>query len=134
MRAFRQDDTCSICTDMTGNAGQHINIGTIVEFKVKLSRRPGDRQAGGECEGSPAQFGGVNSQHEMMHDRIANQDNLENVGQIDFGFCRHLARQVVQGFAHNSGHFLVAAGVHHHVGDPAHQVFTEADLRVHQSG
>ena len=31
------------------------------------------------------------------------------------------------------GHLRVAARVHHHVGDAAHQVFAEADLRVHQA-
>ena len=32
------------------------------------------------------------------------------------------------------GQLDVAAGIHHHVGDPAHQVFAEADLRVHATG
>jgi hypothetical protein len=32
------------------------------------------------------------------------------------------------------GHFGVAAGVHHGVAHPAHQVLAEADLRVHHAG
>ena len=36
--------------------------------------------------------------------------------------------------ADGGGHFLLAARIHHHIGDAAHQVFAEADLRVHQAG
>ena len=46
----------------------------------------------------------------------------------------HLARQRVQRLADGGGHFLLAAGIHHHIGDAAHQVFAEADLRIHQAG
>ena len=31
------------------------------------------------------------------------------------------------------GELLIAAWVHHHIGDAAHQIFAEADLRVHRA-
>ena len=43
------------------------------------------------------------------------------------------AHEIVDRGAHGVGHLLLAAGVHHHVRDPAHQVFAEADLRVHDA-
>ena len=35
--------------------------------------------------------------------------------------------------AHAVGELHVAARIHHHIGDAAHQVFAEADLRVHRT-
>ena len=35
--------------------------------------------------------------------------------------------------AHGARQLLVAAGVHHHIGDAAHQILAEADLRVHRA-
>ena len=40
----------------------------------------------------------------------------------------------VDRLAHGRGHLRRAAGVHHRIGDAAHQIFAEADLRVHQAG
>ena len=42
-------------------------------------------------------------------------------------------RQLLQRLADDCGHFFFATGVHHHIGHAAHQIFTEADLRVHQT-
>ena len=36
--------------------------------------------------------------------------------------------------AHRCGHLPLAAGVHHHVRDAAHEVLAEPDLRVHRAG
>jgi len=46
----------------------------------------------------------------------------------------HLFRQCLQRLADGGGHFLLAARIHHHVGDAAHQILAEADLRIHQAG
>ena len=42
--------------------------------------------------------------------------------------------EVVQRTAHCLGELDVATRIHHHVRHSAHQVFAEADLRVHQAG
>ncbi len=44
------------------------------------------------------------------------------------------ADQRVHRRAHAAGQIGLAAGVHHHVGDAAHQILAEADLRVHRAG
>jgi hypothetical protein len=46
---------------------------------------------------------------------------------------RQTHRQLVQRRAHGLRHLDRAARVHHGVGDPAHQVLAEADLRVHDA-
>ena len=67
-----------------------------------------------------------------MHDRIADEHDFQNVRERTIGLLCHFLRQLLQRRADGRGHFLFATRIHHHVGDAAHQVFAEADLRVHQ--
>ena len=69
-----------------------------------------------------------------MHDRVADEGRVENVAARDTRLVRNLADQRVHRAAHRLGQLGLAAGVHHDVGDPAHQVLAEADLRVHAPG
>ncbi len=48
------------------------------------------------------------------------------------GLARHLGGERIECAAHRLGHLLRAARMHHRVGDAAHQVLAEADLRVHE--
>ena len=50
------------------------------------------------------------------------------------GFAGDAGGEAVDGLAHDAGHVGIAARIHHDVGDAAHQVFAEADLRVHDAG
>ena len=68
----------------------------------------------------------------MMHDRVADQRHFQDFAARDVGLARGFADQRVHRLAHHARQLLVAARVHHHVGDAAHQVFAEADLRVHR--
>jgi hypothetical protein len=47
-----------------------------------------------------------------------------------FTLLADLVDQLVDGLAHGLCHALAAIRVHHHIGDAAHQVFAEADLRI----
>ena len=69
-----------------------------------------------------------------MHDRIADERDLQDVVAGDAGVLRELRRQLREAAAHDARQLLLGARVHHHVGDPAHQVLAEADLRVHLAG
>ena len=68
----------------------------------------------------------------MVHDRVADQGHFHDFAARDPRLARGLADQRVHGLAHRTRQRLVAAGIHHHVGHAAHQVFAEADLRVHR--
>ena len=70
----------------------------------------------------------------MVHDRIADDGHLDHVGPLDAGLGHDVAHQGVERLAHDRREVAIAARVHHDVGDAAHQVFAEADLRVHQAG
>ncbi len=70
----------------------------------------------------------------MVHDRVADEDGVENVVAVDAALVADLRRQIVDRLANGLGHRLAAVRVHHDVGDPAHQVLAEADLRVRGAG
>ena len=69
----------------------------------------------------------------MVHHGIANEDRIHDQALIYLRLCRDLGKQRVHPVAHRPGHFLIPAGVHHRIADPAHQVFAKSNLRVHQS-
>ena len=69
-----------------------------------------------------------------MHDRVADEGQLEDLAGVDSRRGRHLIDQPADRLADRAGHQGVAAGIHHDVADPAHQILAEADLRVHQAG
>ena len=50
------------------------------------------------------------------------------------GLGADLADQHADRLAHRLGHRLGARRIHHHVGDAAHQILAEADLRVRRAG
>ena len=68
----------------------------------------------------------------MMHDRIADQRDFQDFAACDACVARGVADQRIHRLAHHARQLPVAARVHHHVGDAAHQIFTETNLRVHR--
>jgi hypothetical protein len=70
----------------------------------------------------------------MVHHRVADQHRLDDQRRVDPALGRDLGRQPVQRLAHHAGHLGIAAGVHHHIADPAHQVLAEPDLGIHHPG
>ena len=69
----------------------------------------------------------------MVHDRIADQRDLDDLLAGNPGLGRRLADQRVDGLAHDARHLGGAVRVHHRIGHAAHQVLAEADLRVHRT-
>ncbi len=88
----------------------------------------------GQRKRRAAKLRGINAKEQVVHDRIADEDDFQNIRELDLGFGGNLAGKRVQRLADGGGHFLLAARIHHDVGDAAHQVFAETDLRVHDAG
>ena len=69
----------------------------------------------------------------MMHDRIGNQSNSNHI----LGHCTDLGGALVnkltECFPDNPCHIGFSTGVHHDIGYPAHQILSEADLRIHDA-
>jgi hypothetical protein len=67
----------------------------------------------------------------VVHDRIAHQNDLEDVLPLDPGTHRETPHCIVEGRADYSGQLGRSAFVHHGVGDAAHHVLAKTDLGVH---
>ena len=93
-----------------------------------------DRLRGGQGERRRPERSRVQAEHEVMHDRVPHQADLEHVDRVDVGLGGQLDDHRGERLADDRGELGVAAGMHHHVGHPAHQVLAEADLRVHPAG
>ena len=102
----------------------------------RSSSRPGGSSAavGRQRERRAAELDRIDAEQQVMHDRIADERRLRGYRLRATPASRATSRgQVVERGAHGRGHLLRAARVHHRIGDPAHQVLAEADLRVHRA-
>ena len=117
---------------MAGDAGQRIDERAGRNVEAEFARARFVSRVEGKRERRPAEFGRVEAKYEMMHDRIADHRHFQDFAALDVGLARGFADQRVHRLAHHARQLLVAARVHHHVGDAAHQIFAEADLRVHR--
>ena len=101
--------------------------------EAEVARRRVERLVDGEREGRAAELGRIEAEEEVMHDRVADRRSSRRCrSRGDAGLRRDLADEAVDRLAHGRGHLAVAAGMQHHVGDAAHQILAEADLRVHR--
>ncbi len=130
VRAFRQRRPGGIRPDMAGDAGQHVDARAGVDAEPQVARPGVDGAGDGEREGCLAELGRVDAEEQMVHDRVADDDGVEHVVGIDAALGADLARQLGDGIAHRLRQLGAAVGVHHHVGNAAHQILAEADLRV----
>ena len=87
-----------------------------------------------ERERRLAEFGRVDAQEQVVHDRVGHEHAVEDVVAVDAAFGADLADQVVDGVADGLGHGALSVGIHHDVGDAAHHVFAESYLRVRRAG
>ena len=93
-----------------------------------------ERLVDGQREGGAAEFQGVEAEIEVVHDRITHHGELDDAIRIDLRLRRDFDDQRGDRLADRCRHLAVAARVQHGVGDAAHQVLAEPDLRVHHAG
>ena len=127
-----QDHAGAVGADMAGDAGQHVDPAARVDrVQVEVGREQVEGAVGGQREGRSAQLDRVDAQEQVVHDRVADEHQLQHVGRIGLRLGAQLAQERVHGGADGGGHLRLAARVHHRVGHPRHQILAEADLRVH---
>ena len=126
--------TSGIRADMPADQRQHRNPRGFGNAQVEAPGRSFKPVLDRQCEGRLPQLDRINPQEQVMHDRVADQHDLKDLVrpkvQLGAGVFEHPSDRL----AHLLGQPLFAALVHHHVGDPAHQVFAVTDLRVHCRG
>ena len=67
----------------------------------------------------------------MLHDRIANDGELEDILNLNGDQRRHFLDELIHCATHYIDKFCLTARIHHDVGHSAHEVLAVADLRVH---
>ena len=118
---------------MAGYTGQCVRPRTAVQVQADLRGPKLQCLVGREREGRAAELHRVDAEQQMMHDRVTDQRHLENVVGVRLRLTRDVGREPIQRLAHRGGHLLRPARVHHGIGDAAHQILAEADLRVHDA-
>ncbi len=134
VRGLRQDHAGGVGADVARDQRQRIDPGAGVDADGEVARRHRERVIGDERERRPAQLRRVEAEHEVVHDRVADDDQLEDVLTRGVGVRAELSHQLVETGADRGRQLHLAAGVHHHVAHPAHQILAKADLRVHRAG
>jgi len=118
---------------MSGDARQYVDSRVAVQLEVDDVRAQGERVIDGERKRSTAEFHRIDTQQQVMHDRVADQRRFEDVLVRNARLSRHVHCEPAQRFAYRYSHQRGAARIHHRVGDAAHQILAEADLRVHDT-
>ena len=117
--------------DVAGDAGQDVDPRAGVQGQVERVGGGPDRSIRGQGERRRAERDRVDPEDEVVHDRVADEDELEDLVAAGTGGRDQPADQPVERLADGPGHLAGAFAMHHRVRDAAHQVLAEADLRVH---
>ena len=133
VRPLGEQHARRVGADVPGDRGQHESARAGVEGEAELGRAQRQSTVARECEGSAAELDRIDAEEEVLHDRVADEARLEDVASLDARLARRLGREIVDGAAHCGRELGLAPRMHHDVGDPAHQVLAEADLRVHHA-
>ena len=83
IRPFGEHHAGRIGADMAGDAGQAIDEGAGRDVKVEFARARLEGAVEGQRERRAAEFGRIEAEEQMMHDRIADHRDLENIGAGD---------------------------------------------------
>ena len=67
----------------------------------------------------------------MVHDGVARNRHFDDVRSLNARLCCCLCDQLVHCRANLTGHLAGTFRLHQHIGHATHEVFTEANLRVH---
>ena len=111
--------------------GKRVSEGAGRDGKADLARRGVEARIDGEREGRDAELRRIEAKRKVMHDRIAGERRLDDVAERNARRFRRLRRKRRERLVHGLGELAIAARMHHDVGDAAHQILAEPDLRVH---
>ena len=119
---------------MPGDTRQNIDTGTLVHIQPDLACTQFDRCINGQRERRATKFHRINAQKKVMHHRIADQHNLDDIISSKPSLFSRTGDQFLQPFNDRAGHFQMPARIHDAVRHTAHQILTKANLRIHRAG
>ncbi len=133
MRLFGQHHCRSVRPDMARDAGKHVDGRARINLQVQVTRPRMQCAIGRERERRAAELHGTDAEEQVMHDWIAGNRDIQDVPGFDAGLARDVRDELVDTVAHDVRQFVGCLGMHEHVRHAAHQVFTEANLRIHDA-
>ena len=134
VRALGQDHAGGIRADVAGDAGQGVDAGARMQRRGRARGAQFEREGlGGERKRCAAELHRIDAEHQVVHDRVADDGHLEDVRHAQLGLARHLGGERVECAAHRIASSARPARVHHRVGHAAHEILAEADLRIHRA-
>jgi len=131
VRCFREKHAGGVCADVPRYAGQRVGVSTGRDGDADVASRHRERGVAGERERRRPQLHGAQAERQVHHDGIAGERDLHDVARLDAGLPRHVRDQAVDCLADSGGQLGIAARIHLYIGDAAHEILAEADLRVH---
>ena len=130
MGPFVQDRGRRVSANVASDAWGHIEH-RIRQVEFDVSGGSTERTLDREWERCLAQGSGVEAEHQVVHDWIAHDGDIDDVRSVNGGELTQLGGDLIQRSANSLCQLDFAAWVHHHVADPAHQILAEPNLRIH---
>ena len=92
LRFLGEDDPGRVGAHVTGDTGQDVDAGSRMGPESEVGRGRVDRPVRRQGERRAAERGRVDAEQEVVHDRIADQREIEDVGALDPGSVGEAAR------------------------------------------
>ena len=89
VRRLGQDHARGVRADVSGDARQQVHARPGVDVQVDVGRPAVDGPVRGQRERRAAQLGRVDAQEQVMHDRVADDRQRQDVGRTSASTCTH---------------------------------------------
>ena len=104
-----------------------------MQRQFELGRPDRGALVGRQRERRAPQLDRIDPQQQVMHDRVADEGALEDCAPLNPRIGADLSDEFIDRLADDPRKIDLAAGVHHDVRNPAHQILAEPDLRIHDA-
>ena len=131
MRCLGEDDAGGVRPDMPCDAGQDVEARPGMCRQAELGGADANRGVGCEGERGRAEGHRIDAQEQVVHDRVADDRDLEDLVDREAGSFRQAGDERGQRGPNGFRHLPRTVLVEHRVGHPAHEVLAKADLGIH---
>jgi len=109
-----------------------VDVGGRVGLETEIARLDVQTAMYGGRKRREAERARIDSKQQVVHHRVSDNCDLENVGRGEVVIPGHGPEEMVQAIDDDSTHLVHAVRVVHHIADPCDHIVAERDLRVHE--
>ena len=92
---FGKQHARRIGTDVSGDAGQGINMATRIDVYSYLSRPDVNAGVCRQRKRCCSQLNRANSEYKVLHDRVANHSDFDDIGDVGVNLLGNLGDQLI---------------------------------------